>query len=140
MARGRCGVDGCVKRIGILGGSFNPAHGGHRAISVAALDALGLDEVWWLVSPGNPLKEGSGDMAPFAARFASAVRVARHARIRVSAIEHKLGTRYTVDTVKKLRRAYPKIRFVWLLQTLSNAAETVPRPISRPHQMPGAPQ
>lgn len=104
-----------MTRIGILGGSFNPAHGGHRAISLAALDALGLDEVWWLVSPGNPLKEQAGDMAPFAARFASAVRVARHAPIRVSAIERRLGTRYTVDTLAKLRRLYPKKQFVWLM-------------------------
>jgi nicotinate-nucleotide adenylyltransferase len=104
-----------VTRIGILGGSFNPAHGGHRGISLAALDALGLDEVWWLVSPGNPLKEQAGDMAPFAARFASAVRAARHAPIRVSAIEQKLGTRYTVDTITKLRRLYPKKQFIWLM-------------------------
>ncbi|MEG3177234.1 nicotinate-nucleotide adenylyltransferase [Sphingomonas sp. RB3P16] len=104
-----------MTRIGILGGSFNPAHAGHRAISLAALDALGLDEVWWLVSPGNPLKEQAGDMAPFAARFASAVRMARHAPIRVSAIEQKLGTRYTVDTITKLRRAFPKKQFIWLM-------------------------
>lgn len=104
-----------LTRIGILGGSFNPAHAGHRAISLAALDALGLDEVWWLVSPGNPLKKQSGDMAPYAARFASAVRMARHAPIHVSAIEHKLGTRYTVDTVTKLRRAFPKKQFIWLM-------------------------
>ncbi|MFA6123029.1 MAG: nicotinate-nucleotide adenylyltransferase [Sphingomonas sp.] len=102
-------------RIGILGGSFNPAHAGHRAISLAALEALALDEVWWLVSPGNPLKEKSSDMAPFAARFASAARVARHAPIRVSAIEQHLGTRYTVDTVTKLRRIYPKKQFIWLM-------------------------
>ncbi|PTS84544.1 nicotinate-nucleotide adenylyltransferase [Sphingomonas sp. HMWF008] len=104
-----------MTRIGILGGSFNPAHGGHRAISLAAIDALGLDEVWWLVSPGNPLKEKNGDMALFAARFASAVRVARHAPIRVSGLERKLGTRYTVDTVTKLRRLYPKKQFIWLM-------------------------
>ena len=104
-----------MTRIGLLGGSFNPAHGGHRAISLAALDALGLDEVWWLVSPGNPLKQQAGDMAPFAVRFASAVRMARHAPIRVSAIERKLGTRYTVDTVTKLTRLYPKNRFIWLM-------------------------
>ena len=104
-----------MTRIGILGGSFNPAHGGHRAISLAALDALALDEVWWLVSPGNPLKEQAGDMAPFAVRFASAMRAARHAPIRVSAIEQRLGTRYTVDTVRKLVRLYPKNRFVWLM-------------------------
>ncbi|GAA0297876.1 nicotinate-nucleotide adenylyltransferase [Sphingomonas oligophenolica] len=104
-----------MTRIGILGGSFNPAHSGHRAISLAAIAALGLDEVWWLVSPGNPLKEKSGDMAPVAARLASARVMARHAPIRVSAIELKLGTRYTVDTVAKLLRLYPKKRFIWLM-------------------------
>ena len=66
-----------MARIGLLGGSFNPAHRGHRHISLAAMRALGLDEVWWLVSPGNPLKEGAKDMAPFEARFASAERMAR---------------------------------------------------------------
>jgi len=104
-----------MTRIGILGGSFNPAHRGHRAISLAAIAALGLDEVWWLVSPGNPLKEKSGDMAPFAARFASAQAMARHAPIRASAIELKLGTRYTIDTVRALNRLYPKKRFIWLM-------------------------
>ena len=104
-----------MTRIGILGGSFNPAHSGHRAISLAAIAALGLDEVWWLVSPGNPLKEKSGDMAPFAARFASARAMARHAPIRASAIELKLGTRYTIDTVRALTRLYPNKRFIWLM-------------------------
>ena len=104
-----------MTRIGILGGSFNPAHRGHRAISLAAIAALGLDEVWWLVSPGNPLKEKSGDMAPFAVRFTSARVMARRAPIRVSAIEQKLGTRYTIDTVTKLVRLYPRKRFIWLM-------------------------
>ena len=104
-----------MNRIGILGGSFNPAHAGHRAISLAAIKALGLDEVWWLVSPGNPLKQIRSDMAPFAARVASATRMARRAPIRVSTIEQRLGTRYTVDTVTKLRRLYPKKHFIWLM-------------------------
>ena len=104
-----------MTRIGVLGGSFNPAHGGHRAISLAAIDALGLDEVWWLVSPGNPLKADVDDMAPFAARFASAARMARHAPIRVSAIEEQFGTRFTVDTVGALTRKYRKTRFIWLM-------------------------
>lgn len=104
-----------MNRIGILGGSFNPAHRGHRAISMAAIRALDLDEVWWLVSPGNPLKEGRGDMAPFNARYASAARMARHAPIRVSAIEQKLGTRYTVDTIDSIVRLFPKKHFIWLM-------------------------
>jgi len=101
-------------RIGLLGGSFNPAHGGHRRISLFAMDALGLDEVWWLVSPGNPLKPQQG-MAPLSARFASARRQATGARIRVTAIERELGTRFTVDTLAKLRRRWPKRSFVWLM-------------------------
>lgn len=104
-----------MTRVGLLGGSFNPAHGGHRAISLAAIRALALDEVWWLVSPGNPLKHDRADMAPFTARFASAVRVARRAPIRVSAVERRLGTRYTVDTVARLVRLYPKTEFIWLM-------------------------
>ncbi len=103
-----------MKRIGLLGGSFNPAHGGHRQISLFALDALGLDEVWWLVSPGNPLKPKAG-MAPLAARLASAQAQARRSRIVPTAIERELGTRYTVDTLWQLRNRYPRYRFVWLM-------------------------
>jgi nicotinate-nucleotide adenylyltransferase len=111
-----------MARIGLLGGSFNPAHRGHRHISRQAMGALGLDEVWWLVSPGNPLKEGARDMAPFEARFASAERMARGARIRVSDFERCSGTRFTVDTVRRLKRRYPQHRFIWLLgsDTLPN--------------------
>lgn len=99
---------------GLLGGSFNPAHLGHRRISLFALHALGLAEVWWLVSPGNPLKPRAG-MAPLSARFRSAQRVARNAPIRVTAIERQLGTRYTVDTLRALKRRFPRRRFVWLM-------------------------
>ena len=99
---------------GLLGGSFNPAHGGHRRISRFAIDALGLAEVWWLVSPGNPLKPRAG-MAPLAARFASTVPQARRARIRATAIEREMGTRYTVDTLRGIARRWPKRRFLWLM-------------------------
>jgi nicotinate-nucleotide adenylyltransferase len=111
-----------MARIGLLGGSFNPAHTGHRHISLHALRTLGLDEVWWLVSPGNPLKEGAKDMAPFDARLASATRLARRARIRVSDFEQRAGTRYTVDTVTALKRRFPRHDFIWLLgsDTLPN--------------------
>jgi nicotinate-nucleotide adenylyltransferase len=114
-----------MARIGLLGGSFNPAHQGHRRISLEAMKALGLDEVWWLVSPGNPLKEGAKDMAPFEARFASADRIARGTRIRVSDFEQREGTRFTVDTVRKLKRRHPEHRFIWLLgsDTLPNFHE-----------------
>lgn len=103
-----------MTRTGLLGGSFNPAHAGHRRISLAALRALDLDEIWWLVSPGNPLKPAKG-MAPLAVRLASARRKARRAPIRPTAIEAELGTRYTVDTLDALLRRYPKRRFVWLM-------------------------
>jgi nicotinate-nucleotide adenylyltransferase len=103
------------KPTGLLGGSFNPAHAGHRAVSLAAVRALGLDEMWWLVSPGNPLKAGASDMAPLAARLASARAMARRAPIRPTAIEARLGTRYTVDTIARLIRLYPDRRFIWLM-------------------------
>src|SRR5437762_4495686 len=111
-----------MARIGLLGGSFNPAHRGHRHISLLATRALGLDEVWWLVSPGNPLKEGAKDMAPFEARLQSAKAMARGARIRASDFEQLEGTRYTIDTVKKLKLMHPEHRFIWLLgsDTLPN--------------------
>src|SRR3954465_1962492 len=104
-----------MARIGLLGGSFNPAHRAHRRISLEAMRALGLDEVWWLVSPGNPLKEGAKDMAPFEARLASAMRLARHARIRVSDFEQRLETHFTIDTLRRLMLRYPQHRFIWLL-------------------------
>jgi nicotinate-nucleotide adenylyltransferase len=111
-----------MARIGLLGGSFNPAHRGHRRISLGARRALALDEVWWLVSPGNPLKEGAADMAPFPARLASAERMARGAPIRVSDFEAREGTRYTIDTIRKLKERYPQHQFIWLLgsDTLPN--------------------
>lgn len=101
-------------RIGLLGGSFNPAHEGHRHVAERALAALGLDQVWLLVSPGNPLKPTSG-MAPFAARLASARRIADGRRVVATGIEARLGTRYTADTLALLRQRFPRVRFVLLL-------------------------
>src|SRR5579871_3781018 len=102
-------------RIGLLGGSFNPAHAGHLYVSETALKRLALDSVWWLVSPGNPLK-ADVSMAPLAARLKSARDVAEHEpRIHVSAVETALHTIYTIDTVKALRRRFPKVAFVWLM-------------------------
>ena len=111
-----------MARIGLLGGSFNPAHSGHRHITLHAMRALGLDEVWWLVSPGNPLKASAADMAPFEARLESARRMAHRAPIRVSDFELRAGTRYTIDTVRRLKAHHPKHDFIWLLgsDTLPN--------------------
>jgi nicotinate-nucleotide adenylyltransferase len=99
-----------------LGGSFNPAHGGHLQLSLLALERLDLDEVWWLVSPQNPLKPVAG-MAPFAVRLGQARQVAtRHRRIIVSDLESRLGrSTYTADTLHALRRRFPRLRFVWLM-------------------------
>jgi nicotinate-nucleotide adenylyltransferase len=101
-------------RTGLLGGSFNPAHGAHRAITRFACRALGLDEVWWLVSPGNPLKPAQG-MAPLTARVRSARAMARRLPVKVTALERRLGTRFTIDTVRALKRRFPKRRFVWVM-------------------------
>ena len=107
-------MKGGIPVTGLLGGSFNPAHGGHRRISLFTLQALALGEVWWLVSPGNPLKPKAG-MAPLVARVGSARAAARRAPIRVTAIERELGTRYTIDTLRALKRRYPRRRFVWIM-------------------------
>src|SRR6187551_884487 len=97
-----------MRRIGLLGGSFNPAHEGHRQLSLAAIEALGLDELWWLVSPGNPLKAGAGDMAPYEARLASAYAMAAGTPICVSEYECEADTRYTIDTLRALTRDFPE--------------------------------
>ncbi len=101
-------------RIGLLGGSFNPAHDGHRHVAELARARLGLDQVWLLVSPGNVLKPQAG-MAGFRARLAGAARIADGRRIVASGIEAALGTRYSIDTIHALRRRFPRARFVWLM-------------------------
>ncbi|MGF1544646.1 MAG: nicotinate-nucleotide adenylyltransferase [Parvularculaceae bacterium] len=103
-----------ASRIGLLGGSFNPAHDGHRDVSVCALDALRLDAVWWLVSPGNPLKD-PGEYAPYEERLATARRVANHRRIVASDFERRKGLQYTVDTLRMVTDLWPQARFVWLM-------------------------
>lgn len=102
------------RRIGLLGGSFNPAHAGHRHISVEALKRLGLDEVWWLVSPQNPLKQAS-ELEAYATRYAFAAALANHPRIRVLDLEQREGLYYTIDTIDFLRRHYQDTDFVWLM-------------------------
>ncbi len=101
-------------RIGLLGGSFNPGHAGHRHLALVALHRLRLHAVWLLVSPGNPLKPKEG-MAPFAIRLASAQALCDGRRLFASTLEARLGTRYTVDTLAALRRRFPLARFVWLM-------------------------
>lgn len=101
-------------RIGLLGGSFNPAHAGHLAISQAALKRLGLDAVVWLVSPQNPLKAGHG--VPQQKRLSAAQTfLADEGRIHASGIEARFGTRYTIDTLHAFKRRWPNVRFVWLM-------------------------
>ncbi|MEM9204889.1 MAG: nicotinate-nucleotide adenylyltransferase [Pseudomonadota bacterium] len=100
--------------IGLLGGSFNPAHAGHRHISLIALKRLKLDNIWWLVTPGNPLKDNDG-LPPIDERIAQARRIANHPRIKVTGIEAQLGTRFTADTLTRLKRRAPSLHFVWLM-------------------------
>ncbi|MEM8690823.1 MAG: nicotinate-nucleotide adenylyltransferase [Pseudomonadota bacterium] len=99
--------------IGLLGGSFDPAHAGHVHITREALKRFGLDRVWWLVSPGNPLK--AQGPAPLAQRMAYARDLMRHPHVDVTDIETHLGTRYTAQTIAALRARYPGVRFVWLM-------------------------
>ena len=101
-------------RIGLLGGSFNPAHAGHLHISRIALARAGLDRIWWLVTPGNPLKDRS-ELAELSDRIAGAKAVADDPRIVVTALEAVIGTRFTADTIGFLVRRYPDVRFVWIM-------------------------
>ncbi|MCA0042620.1 nicotinate-nucleotide adenylyltransferase [Celeribacter litoreus] len=99
--------------IGLLGGSFDPAHEGHALITRQALRRFGLDRVWWLVSPGNPLKaEGPAAMED---RLARARAVMDHPRVEVTDLEARTGTRYTAQTLRAIKRLYPGVRFVWLM-------------------------
>ena len=111
-------------RIGLLGGSFNPAHPGHRHVINVARRRLKLEQVWLLVSPGNPLKPQRG-MAPLEQRLASARTLADGRRVIASGIEAFLGTRYTVDTLRLLLRRFPRARFVWLMG--ADLLEQLPR-------------
>jgi nicotinate-nucleotide adenylyltransferase len=101
-------------RIGLLGGSFNPPHVAHRAISLFAIKRLNLDRVWWLVTPGNPLKD-QGALHDLEERMAAAHKMANDPRIDVSCLESVIRTRYTVDTITYLRRRASGLRFVWIM-------------------------
>jgi nicotinate-nucleotide adenylyltransferase len=101
-------------KIGLFGGTFDPPHAAHRAVSLLAMKRLGLDRVWWLVTPGNPLK-ANGRLPPLGDRLASARALARHPGIDVTGIEAAFGTNYTVDTVTTLLERARNVRFVWLM-------------------------
>lgn len=102
------------RTVGLLGGSFNPAHEGHLALSLAALKALKLDAVWWLVAPQNQLKKASS-LAPYAKRFQSAKKMANHPHIFVSDIERQEKTFFSVDSIAMLKRRFPGTHFIWLM-------------------------
>jgi nicotinate-nucleotide adenylyltransferase len=101
-------------RIGLLGGSFNPAHDGHRMASLTALRKLGLDQVWWLVTPGNPLKDNRA-LPALSQRMQAAAAVANHPQIAVTGVEARLGTRFTAQTLTALKARCSGARFVWLM-------------------------
>lgn len=101
-------------RVGLLGGSFNPPHTAHRAISLFAIKRLKLDRVWWLVTPGNPLKDNGG-LRDLNERTEAARRMANDPRIDISCLESVIGTRYTADTISYLRRRASGLRFVWIM-------------------------
>ncbi len=101
-------------KIGLLGGSFNPLHEGHREASLLALRRLQLHRIWWLVSPGNPLKDAR-ELAPVAKRVEAARRVSQHPRIEVTALEAAIGATYTFDTISYLKQRCPGVHFVWLM-------------------------
>lgn len=100
--------------IGLFGGSFNPAHEGHRLVAEIALRQIGLDRLWWIVTPGNPLKEQS-ELRPLSERIAGSRAMARDPRITVTAFEVGIVTRYTADTLEQVKRRHPATRFVWLM-------------------------
>ncbi len=100
--------------VGLYGGSFNPPHQGHVQVSALALKRLGLDAVWWLVTPGNPLKNHTG-LAPLAERIDKARALNSDPRVVVTGLEAAFGTRFTLDTLRALKRRFPGVRFVWIM-------------------------
>lgn len=101
-------------KIGLFGGTFDPPHDAHLGAALLAMKKIGLDRVWWLVTPGNPLKNTSG-LAPLAQRIAAAKALTHHPRIDVTGLEAEINTRYTYDTVHYLVHRFPRVRFVWIM-------------------------
>lgn len=99
--------------VGLLGGSFDPPHAGHVHVTREALKRFRLDRIWWLVSPGNPLKQQGP--APLERRMAAACQLMDHPRVSVTDLEARIGTRYTAQTLQALKFRYPGVRFVWLM-------------------------
>jgi len=138
---------GAGQAIGLFGGSFNPPHAGHRQASLLALRRLGLDQLWWMVTPGNPLKQNGG-LAPLDARMRAAAEVASHPRIAISGAEAGFRTRYTADLIEILKERQPSTRFVWIMGSDSltefhrwedwrRLAATVPiAVVNRPRSLP----
>ena len=101
-------------RIGLYGGTFNPAHAGHRHVSLLAMKRMRLDRVWWVVTPGNPLKERGG-LVPACERAAAAQALARHPRIAITCFEEEIGAQFTVDTLAYVVTRCETVRFVWIM-------------------------
>lgn len=102
------------QRIGVMGGSFNPPHDGHRIVAETAMKRLGLDQLWWLVTPGNPLKPQTG-LHSLAGRTGLVRAFARGPKMKITSFEQELGTGYTAATLAFLRRRHPRVRFVWIM-------------------------
>lgn len=112
--------------VGLLGGSFNPPHAGHVLVAETALQKLGLDQLWWMVTPGNPLKDHN-NLAPLAERIALSEKIARNPRIKVTAFEQALGQSYTARTLEFVRARNRGVRFVWVMGRTISATSTAGR-------------
>ena len=100
--------------IGLFGGSFNPPHGGHRQVSETALQRLGIDRIWWMVTPGNPLKN-TDELAPLAQRLAHCRAIENDRRVVITAFEAGISTRYTADTLAHIKAKNPGVDFIWIM-------------------------